>query len=58
MKIRRVGAEFFHIDRQLGRNTHSEANCRLSQICQRDTNRGFLLNIIFLQAKTIQIFGR
>jgi len=58
MKIRRMGADFFHTYRQTDRNRHNEDNCRLSQFCQCDTNRGFLLNIIFLQAKAIQFFGR
>jgi hypothetical protein len=58
MKIRRVGADLFHTDRQIDRNRHNEANCRLSQICESDTNRGSVLNIIFLLAKTIKFFGR
>jgi hypothetical protein len=58
MKIRRVGPELFHTDRQIGRNRHNEANCRILWVCERDTNRGFALNIIFLLAKTLQFFGR
>ena len=58
MKIRRVGAELFHADRQIGRNRHNEAKCSLSQFCELDTNRGSVLNIIFVQAKTTQIFCR
>jgi hypothetical protein len=58
MKIRWVGAELFYTDRQIGRNRHNEAKYRLSQFCERDTNRGFVLSIIFLQAKTIQFSGR
>jgi len=33
MKIRPVGAELFHADRQTDR--HNEANSRFSQICER-----------------------
>jgi hypothetical protein len=33
MKIRPVGAELFHADRQTDK--HDEANSRFSQICER-----------------------
>ena len=37
IKIRPIGAEFFHEDRQADRRTdvHDEANSRYSQFCER-----------------------
>jgi hypothetical protein len=33
MKVRRVGAELFHVDKRTER--HDEANSRFSQLCKR-----------------------
>jgi hypothetical protein len=52
-----VGAELFNADRQMGRNRHKEAKCRLPLFCEPATNKGSVLNIIFLRAKTIQFFS-